>query len=386
MNLITDTPSLMSFCQQLQKEDQGGFITVDTEFIREETFWPKLCLVQVAGSQRAALIDPLAPEIDLTTLFNLMANPQIIKVFHAARQDLEIFFYLSQAIPKPIFDTQVAAMVCGFGESVGYDSLVQSLTNTTIDKSSRFTDWSQRPLSEKQLNYALQDVTHLRTIYQHLKYQLDKAQRSAWIEEEMAVLESSQTYTISPQDAWKRIKTRSDSPGFLARVQALAALRENAAVSLDVPRNRIFRDQILLEIAAQPPKSFQELSQMRGVPNYLLKHKEGTHLLEVLAQAMTLPLSESPRRIRQPVKTSGTEAIVELLRVWLKQVCHKHNVAQKLVATSSDLEMIAASLEGDIPALRGWRYEIFGRDAVALKEGQAYLAVENNKLTLIKKL
>lgn len=385
MNLITDTASLAAFCRQLHQEDQGGFITVDTEFIREETFWPKLCLIQIAGSKKVALIDPLAPGINLTDLFKLMADPQIMKVFHAARQDLEIFFYLSQTIPKPIFDTQVAAMVCGFGESVGYDNLVQTITNKVIDKSSRFTDWSKRPLSEKQLNYALQDVTYLRTVYLHLKHKLDKAQRLSWIEEEMSVLENPQTYEISPQEAWRRLKTRSDSPRFLARVQALASLREKAAMSLNVPRNRIFRDQILLEIAAQPPSSLGELSQMRGMPSYFLKQKEGNDLLNALAQAMSLPLSECPSRIRQPVKVSGTEAVVELLKVWLKQVCHKHNVAQKLVATSSDLELIAGSSDTDISVLKGWRYEIFGRDALALKQGQAYLTVENNKLTLIKK-
>jgi ribonuclease D len=386
MNFITDISSLTSFCQQLQEEDQGGFIAVDTEFIREETFWPKLCLIQIAGSKRTALIDPLVAGLDLNALFSLMVDPRIIKVFHAARQDIEIFFYLTQTIPKPIFDTQVAAMVSGFGEAVGYDSLVQSLIHATIDKSQRFTDWSKRPLSEKQLKYALQDVTYLRTIYEHLKCQLDKTQRTAWIEEEMAALESPQTYAISPQDAWKRVKTRSESPDFLARVQALAAFRETTAMALNVPRTRIFRDQILLKIAAQSPQTFQELSQMRGVPKYFLNQKQGTHLLDVLKQAQGLPSSKSPRRLQQPAKTSGAEAVVELFKVWLKQVCYEHNVAQKLVATSADLEMMAVSLGANVPALKGWRYEIFGRDAVALKEGRAYLTVENNKLTLVKKL
>lgn len=383
INLITDSASLVSFCRQLQVKDREGFITVDTEFIREETFWPKLCLVQVAGSQEAAIIDACAPGMDFTPLFELMADPQILKVFHAARQDLEIFFYLSKTIPKPIFDTQVAAMVCGFGDSVAYDNLVQSLAHATIDKSSRFTDWGKRPLTDKQLTYALQDVTYLRIVYEHLKHKLDKAQRSSWIKEEMAILENPQTYAISPQDAWKRIKTRTNAPRFLARVQALAALREDEAVSQNVPRNRIVRDQVLLEIAAHPPKNFQEAAHIRGMPPHLLSGEKGARFLNILAQAEALPLSECPHRLRQPLKTAGTDALVELLKVWLKHACHIHNVAQKLVANSSDLEQIAASNDADISVLKGWRYEIFGRDAIALKEGRAYVTVQNNKLSLV---
>lgn len=365
--VISSTEELRSFCDVQAKAE---FVTVDTEFIREKTFWPQLCLVQMAGPDEAAVIDPMADGIDLSPLADLLANPRVLKVFHAARQDVEIFLHLFGKVPTPLFDTQVAAMVCGFGESVGYETLAAKLARARIDKSLRFTDWARRPLSDRQLSYALSDVTHLRTAYEKLAARLEKDGRTAWVAEEMAQLADPNTYIVPPELFWPRLKPRSTNPRFLAVLREVAAWREREARERDLPRGRVIRDESLIEIAAHAPKSVDELAQVRGLSRSQAEGKWGAALLAAVATAQALPESDCPRLEPKAEPPKGVGPLVELLRVLLKTACDSEDVAQKLVASQADLEAIAADDGADVPALHGWRFEVFGRLALELKHGR----------------
>lgn len=372
MNLIVDTPSLAAFCQRL---GEAPYITIDTEFMRERTYWPQLCLVQVAGPDEAHPIDPLAPDIDLAPLFELLANQNVLKVFHAARQDVEIFYHLTGSIPTPLFDTQVAAMVCGFGDAVSYETLATRLARARIDKSQRFTDWSHRPLSERQLTYALADVTHLRIAYEKLARRLDEEKRAGWLNEEMAVLTDPATYRLEPDEAWRRLKPRTGNPRTLMLLKALAAWREQEAQARDLPRQRIIRDEALLEIAAQSPTTVEELARTRGLSRGSADSRLGTVILEVVAKALATPENLWPKPEERTDLPRGLAPVVDLLKVLLKLKCDQNDVAQRLVAGSADLEAIAADDHAPVPALHGWRYELFGEDALKLKHGRIALAL-----------
>lgn len=380
MQVITDTAALSKLCERLSATD---YITVDTEFIREKTYWPQLCLVQVAGPDEAAAIDPLAAGLDLSPLLELMANKDVLKVFHASRQDIEIFYLLNETIPAPLFDTQIAAMACGFGDSIAYETLVRRLANARIDKAQRFTDWAHRPLSQKQLEYALADVTHLRIIYEKLDAKLKATKRMSWLESEVKILTDPGTYRLEPNEAWRRLKTRNTDRRFLGTVREIAALRERMAQEQDVPRNRILRDDAILEIAAQLPESPNDLRRCRGIGKSAAANRLGEAILAAVKTARALPEKALPVPLKRPGKPSGIGPVVDLLKVLLKMKCEEHSVAQKLIATSGEIERIAADDEADVPALRGWRREVFGAAALALKHGDLALAIEKDGVRLV---
>ena len=382
MTVITDTQALAEFCVRQRGAD---FIAVDTEFMRERTYWPILCLMQVAGPQEAAAIDALAPGIDLAPLLALMADEDILKVFHAARQDIEIVFNLSGSVPLPLFDTQIAAMVCGFGDAASYETLVGKLARAPLDKSSRFTDWSHRPLTERQIQYALGDVIHLRTVYEKLQQLLASNGRATWFAEEMAVLCEPATYRADPSDAWRRFRLRGRvDPRFFGILREVAAWREAAAQQRNLPRGRVIKDEAVMEIAAHVPKTIEALSRTRSLGKGVAEGKLGGEILDAVRRgaaesgAVELP---TPTRAEAP---PGLGPLVELLRVLLKHRCDAHQVAQKLLASADDLEAIAADDHAPVPALTGWRYDIFGKDAIALKHGRLALTVRDNRIALVE--
>ncbi|SCY06053.1 ribonuclease D [Rhizobium sp. NFACC06-2] len=380
--MIETTAALAEACTELAKSE---FITIDTEFLRETTFWPELCLVQMASPTLEVLVDPLAKGLDLTPLFELMANPDVVKVFHAARQDIEIIYHLGGLIPHPIFDTQVAAMVCGFGDSISYDQLVQKIKNVQIDKSSRFTDWSRRPLTEKQLDYALADVTHLRDVYLSLKAQLEREGRSLWLTEEMDILESRDTYDMHPDDAWLRLKSRLRKPTELAILKFVAAWREREARSRNVPRSRVLKDDAIFEIAQQQPKDAEALSRLRTIPKGWERSASGTAIVETVNAALALPKEEMPKAPRHSHAPEGSGAAVELLKVLLKLTADKHGVAAKVIANSDDLDKIAAEGEkATVAALTGWRRELFGDVALKLINGEVALRFAGKKVEAVE--
>ncbi|MFK3778549.1 ribonuclease D [Agrobacterium sp. NPDC089420] len=380
--MIETTAALAEACTELAKSE---FITIDTEFLRETTFWPELCLVQMASPTLEVLVDPLAKGLDLTPLFELMANPNVVKVFHAARQDIEIIYHLGGLIPHPIFDTQVAAMVCGFGDSISYDQLVQKIKNVQIDKSSRFTDWSRRPLTEKQLDYALADVTHLRDVYLSLKAQLEREGRSLWLTEEMDILESRDTYDMHPDDAWLRLKSRLRKPTELAILKFIAAWREREARSRNVPRSRVLKDDAIFEIAQQQPKDAEALSRLRTIPKGWERSASGTAIVETVNAALALPKEEMPKAPRHSHAPEGSGAAVELLKVLLKLTADKHGVAAKVIANSDDLDKIAAEGENaTVAALTGWRRDLFGDVALKLINGEVALRFAGKKVEAIE--
>jgi len=381
MQIVTRTDDLAALCDRLSAHP---YVTIDTEFLRESTFWPQLCLVQIASEDEAAIIDPLAAGISLDPLFALMQNRDVLKVFHAGRQDLEIFHHLTGEVPAPIFDTQVAAMVSGFGESVGYDTLVGNLVGVHIDKSSRFTDWSRRPLSDRQLEYALADVTHLRTVYEKLIAKLEQTGRKDWLLGEMKILETPETYLLPPEKAWRRIKSRNNKPRFLAILQAVAEWREQQAHRQNIPRNRVLRDEALLEIASNPPSNTEKLSHVRGIGRKFADGKMGAGLLEAIKTGRAVPEADCPTAVQKVPLPKGMGPLMDLLRVLLKMRCEDNEVAQKLVCSSADLEKIAADDNADVPALQGWRFEIFGRDALALKAGKIAFTAEGRKIKIIE--
>ncbi len=377
---IIATDELARFCASLA---DASFVTVDTEFMRETTFWPKVCLIQVAGPEEARVIDPLAEGLDMAPLFELFRNKNVLKVFHAARQDLEIFVRQMGEVPTPLFDTQVAAMVCGFGDQVSYETLAGKLANAQIDKSSRFTDWSRRPLTAKQILYALSDVTYLRKCYEKLAAKLQKSGRAEWLEAEMATLTDPATYDLAPLDAWKRLKPRVTRPEYLAVLQAVAAWRETEARQRDIPRQRILRDEAAMEIASHPPKSAEDLGHIRGLSKGFAEGKMGQGLLAAIEARMAAPRETWPQIEREAELPRGIGPLVELLKVLLKLKCDEHDVAQKLVTATSDLDKIAADDNANVPAMQGWRRELFGNDALRLKRGELALAVNGNRIKLV---
>jgi ribonuclease D len=375
MRIITRQDELAAFCAECAAHP---YVAVDTEFMRERTYWPQLCLVQLArpgtDPDSAAAIDPLAGDLDLAPLFGLMRNPDVVKVFHAARQDVEIFHNLGGLVPFPMFDTQVAAMVCGYGDQVGYETLVKRIARQPLDKSSRFTDWMRRPLSDKQVAYALGDVTHLRVIYEKLAAQLKRTGRGSWVAEEMGVLTDPETYRNEPEEAWRRLRTRSAKGRFLTAVQALAAWREREAQARDVPRSRVLKDDALLEIASARPRTLEDLCALRMVQREGRKQGAAEAILAVVAEAESRPPVTPPEEVGEAAPRQGAPALVELLKVLLKAKCDAMDVAQRLVASSADLEALASEQEPDVPALRGWRREVFGADALRLKRGEIALS------------
>lgn len=379
MTLITDTDTLAATIARLREEP---FVTIDTEFMRERTYWAKLCLVQLAGSREAVAVDVLAPGIDIAPLLDLMADTQVLKVFHACRQDLEIFHRLMDgSLPAPVFDTQVAAMVCGFGEEVAYETLVNRLAKAKLDKSSRFTDWSRRPLSEAQLSYALSDVTHLRTIYKKLHKRIAEADRLDWVAEETAGLTDPNLYVTDPETAWRRLKVRSREPRFIALVRALAAWRERKAQSRDLPRNRVIRDDLLMELAAQKPKDQEALRRLDRIN---LDRESMREVVGIVTEVMARPDSELPHLPQPKPPVKGLGPTVDLLKVLLKHCAEESDVAQRLIASSAELEELAQDDDADVPALKGWRRELFGERALDLKAGRIGLAISDRQIELIE--
>lgn len=380
MQPITTTEELASLCERLAASE---FVTVDTEFLRDNTYYPKLCLVQVADDDGAFAIDPLADGIDLKPLLDLLADKNVLKVMHACRQDMEIFYQLMDALPEPIFDTQVAAMVCGFGDSVGYETLVTKITKAQMDKSARYTDWSKRPLTETQLNYALGDVTYLRDIYRTLKAELDRENRVSWVEEETAVLRDPEIYHVRPDEAWKRLKVRTNKPRFLGILKALAEWRELQAQERDLPRNRVAKDETLFEIAAHPPKDVAGLDRIRSIPKGFSRSRAGKSLMEALEKGQNMPDAELPQ-IERAKPRPATPPMADLLKVLLKIKCQEARVASRMVANAQDLEAWAAEPDKDIRAMHGWRYEIFGADAKKLMTGELALTAHKGDIEVVE--
>ena len=381
MTLLTDPAQVAALCARLASEE---FVAVDTEFIREKTYWPVLCLVQLAGENEAAAIDPLAPDMDLGPVEALMHNPDVMKVFHAGRQDIEIFVHRTGRTPAPVYDTQIAAMVCGFGDQVGYEQLVRKLAGARIDKGARFTDWAARPLTAKQLDYALSDVTHLRTAYRKLRARIRSERREDWIAGEMAALQDAASYIVVPDEAWQRLKPRSARPHYLAILQQVAAWRESFAQHRDIPRNRVLRDEAMLDIAANAPRTVAALTRMRGISKGLAEGPAGQAILKAVGRGLEGPAPQPPAVPARPELPAGAAPVVDFLKVLLKERCEKGRVAQKLVASVADLERIAADDTADVPALTGWRRTLFGDDALALKQGRLALAVRNGGVETIR--
>lgn len=383
--MITDTRSLKEFCDICAKHP---FVTIDTEFHRERTYYSQLCLLQIAypgeGEESAVLVDTLSDDLDLEPIYDLFRNPDVVKVFHAARQDLEIFFVEAGIFPEPFFDTQVAAMVCGFGEQVGYETLVRSICKAGLDKSSRFTDWTQRPLTAKQQAYALADVTHLRDIYTYLRKELEKSGRAAWVEEELAVLTCPATYELEPREAWRRIKSRNTNGTFLSILRELAELREVEARSRNVPRNRIIKDDAIVEIAGTKPKDVNSLNKSRLLLREARKGDLAEKLLAAIKRGVQTPSAEWPVLEKPAPRKQGHEALAELLRVLLKACASREGVAQKLIATTADLDRLANEDEPDIAAMHGWRLDVFGRDAQRLKGGEVALSADGSQVKIVE--
>lgn len=383
MNIITTTQALSEFCKRAANHP---YVTIDTEFLRERTYYSKLCLVQLAypgdGDETATLIDPLSDDLSLDPLLDLMRDSNVVKVFHAARQDVEIFFLEHGVMPTPLFDTQVAAMVCGFGEQAGYETLVRKIARQPLDKSSRFTDWSRRPLTDAQKKYALADVTHLRVIYEYLAAELQKNGRDNWLAEELEILKAPETYRIKPREAWKRLKTRTNSGKFLAIARELAAFRENHAQTRNIPRNRVMKDDALMELASTKPRDIKELGRSR----LLLRDARKGEIAEGILQAIKAGVEADPKDF--PVAPKGRDklqvnpALADLLRVLLKAKSEQAGVAQKLIATASELDEIAAGLR-DLPSLKGWRADVFGDDALRLCQGELALMAKGARVEVI---
>ncbi|MEL6288449.1 MAG: ribonuclease D [Pseudomonadota bacterium] len=377
MNVLTTTPALQDACDRLA---QASFVTVDTEFMRESTFWPVLCLIQIASDADEYVIDPLAEGLDLAPFFALMGNPDITKVFHAARQDIEIIHHMAGVIPAPLVDTQVAAMVCGFGDSIGYANLAKQICNVDIDKSSRYTDWARRPLSEKQLHYALADVTHLREIYKTLEEKLVASGRRHWLAEEMHTLTDPATYETEPTDAWRRLKQKVKSRKAMGVLMEVAAWREEETQRRDVPRNRVLRDEVIYDVANQAPTTEAQLSKLRTVSEGFARSRVGKEILAAVERGLARDPETIPYQRRTGPPLPQTAAIVDLLRVHLKAVSANNDVAAKLIATVDDLERIAVDDGADVPALKGWRHELFGADALAIKRGDLALIVRDGTI------
>ena len=381
MDLITTTDELAAVCSRMARHP---FVTVDTEFLRETTYYPLLCVAQMASPEEAVVIDALATGIDLAPFFALMATESVTKVFHAARQDIEIVWNMAQTIPHPIVDTQVAAMVLGYGDSISYDQLVQRITGDTLDKSHRFTDWTRRPLSDAQVSYALSDVTHLRDVYLALAADLEKRGRSSWVEAEMDILTSPETYRADPERAWERLKSRVRKPKELAVLIEVAAWREREAQTRDVPRGRVIKDEVIGDIAVQAPTTLERLGHLRSLPKGFERSRWGEQIIDAVKRGLDRDPKTLPRLERFRPAPNGA-ATVELLKVLLRMTAERHGVAAKVIATVDDLDRIAADDEADIPALKGWRRELFGEKALALKHGRLALAVDKGRVVAVEK-
>ncbi|HEY2426689.1 MAG TPA: ribonuclease D [Pseudolabrys sp.] len=381
MDLITTTDELAAVCSRMARHP---FVTVDTEFLRETTYYPLLCVAQMASPAEAVVIDALATGIDLAPFFALMANEKVVKVFHAARQDIEIVWNMAKTIPHPIVDTQVAAMVLGYGDSISYDQLVQRITGDTLDKSHRFTDWTRRPLSDAQIAYAVSDVTHLRDVYLKLATDLEKQARSNWVEAEMDVLTSPETYRADPERAWERLKSRVRKPKELAILIEVAAWREREAQNRDVPRGRVIKDEVIGDIAVQAPTTIERLGHLRSLPKGFERSRWGEQIIDAVKRGIERDHKTLPRLDRFRPAANGA-AIVELLKVLLRMTAERHGVAAKVIATVDDLDRIAADDEADVPAMKGWRRELFGDKALALKHGRLALAIDNGKVVTVEK-
>lgn len=383
MKTLTTTEELAQFCEMARQEP---YVTIDTEFLRERTYYSKLCLVQMAmpgeGNDNAVLVDPLVEGISLEPMYELFRDTNVVKVFHAARQDLEIFFVEAGVFPDPLFDTQVAAMVCGFGEQAGYETLVRKIAKQNLDKSSRFTDWSRRPLTDAQKNYAIGDVTHLRKIYEFLAAKLAETGRAHWVEEELQLLTRPETYIIDPENAWKRVKTRTTSPKFLAIVRELAKFREAYAQSRNVPRNRVFKDDALVELASTKPGNMNELGRSRLLLREARKGDIADGILAAVKAGKDCPPENMPKLPKRDDKQQVNPALADLLRVLLKAKTESSSVAPKLIASSADLDALASG-NRDVAALHGWRHEVFGADALRLCEGKVALAAKGNNIKIV---
>jgi len=384
MKTITSTAELEAFCLEAATHD---YVTIDTEFLRERTYYSKLCLIQMAmpgtDDSGGVLVDPLADGISLEPLYTLFRDTSVVKVFHAARQDLEIFFVDAGVFPEPLFDTQVAAMVCGFGEQVGYETLVRKIAHQAVDKTSRFTDWSRRPLTDAQAKYALADVTHLRQVYEFLAKKLDESGRARWVAEELEILTSPDTYITRPRDAWKRVKTRTNSGKFLALVRELAAFREAYAQENNVPRNRVYKDDAMVELASNKPKNHEELGRARLLLREARKGDIADGILKAVADGLSCPASDMPQPDNSRDKLQVNPALADLLRVLLKAKTESAGVAAKLIAPAADLDGIAGGLR-DVPALKGWRREVFGEDALRLCEGKIALTAAGSVVKVVE--
>src|SRR6516225_10103908 len=373
---ITATSELADACRRMAKHP---FVTIDTEFLRESTYYPLLCVAQMASTDEAVVIDALAPGIDLSPFYALMANEKVMKVFHAARQDIEIVWHAAQLIPRPIFDSQVAAMVLGYGDSISYDQLVQRITGDALDKTHRFTDWSRRPLSAAQLAYAVSDVTHLCDVYLQLSAELEDRGRGDWMREEMNALTSPDTYRFEPEHAWERLKTRVRKPKELAVLIEVAAWREREAQERDIPRGRVLKDDVIGDIAVQAPTTIERLGSLRSLPRGFERSKWGEAIVEAVKRGLTRDPKTLPR-LERPRPAVNGQATVELLKVLLRMTAERHGVAAKVIATVDDIDRIAADDEADVPALHGWRRELFGERALALKQGRLSLAIERGQV------
>ena len=382
MRIVDSNEALAAFVAELA---QSPYLALDTEFLRDQTYYPKLCLIQVAAPEVEGIIDPLAAGLDLKPFYALIRRPDVVKVMHASRQDIEIFYLQGGVLPDPLFDTQIAAMVCGFGDAASYETLARKIAHVEIDKSARFTDWSHRPLSKRQLEYALADVTHLRVIYDWMKAKLAKTGRAAWVAEEVAALQDPSLYRLEPELAWKRLKPRTANKRFLAVLAALAAWREREAQARDIPRGRILKDEALTEIAAHPPETAEALERIRAVPKGFANSRMGKNLMEAILAGMEAPPPEGAaaenkqRRRREP-----SPAVVDLLKTLLRLRAEEAGVAPRLIANAEDIEKLAANEDDGVAALHGWRNEVFGRDAVAMRKGELAIALEKGEAVVVE--
>ncbi|WP_034492095.1 ribonuclease D [Afifella pfennigii] len=378
--VVCDSARLEEICRRFA---DSAFVAVDTEFIRETTFWARLCLIQMATPDFAVIVDPLADDLNLAPFFELLRNERVTKVFHAARQDVEIFVKLADTVPKPLFDTQVAAMVCGYGDQISYDQLVHRITGARIDKTSRYTDWQRRPLSDKQLNYAISDVTHLCEVYLSLKANLEEQGRVDWVAEELAVLNDIETYRTHPENAWKRLKMRVKKPRQLAVMQKVAAWREQEAQARDMPRQRILKDDAIYEIALQQPQNGEQMARLRSLPRGFERSQSAQALIAAVEEALAIDDADLPRLPKTRPAPEHASAAAELLKVLLKMVAERHGVAARLIATVDDLEKLAADDNADVAALKGWRFQLFGKKALALKRGETALFLGRGKVRTV---
>src|SRR3954471_8893158 len=382
MPIVETNEALSAFVTEL---GQVPYLALDTEFLRDQTYYPKLCLIQVAAPGVEGIIDPLAPGMDLAPFYDLIRRSDIVKVMHASRQDIEIFYLQGGVLPDPLFDTQIAAMVAGFGDAASYETLARKIAHVEIDKSARFTDWSHRPLSKRQLEYAMADVTHLRVIYEWLQARLEKTGRSAWVAEEVAALQDPALYKLDPDQAWKRLKPRTSNKRFLAVLAALAAWREREAQARDIPRGRVIKDEALTEIAAHPPETPEALERIRAVPKGFANSKMGKGLMEAILQGgSAAPPEGAVTDNRQRPRREPSPSVVDLLKTLLRLRAESAHVAPRLIANADEIERLAAGDDDDLPTLHGWRHEVFGKDAVALRKGELAIAVENGEAVVVE--